>query len=58
MLSFLFLRYLSDVRVCAEASDWISFRRFLDLGPGDTVPDDTPLTKGARVENLHQLDRP
>jgi IS5 family transposase len=33
------------VRVCAEASDRISFRRFLDLGPGDTVPDDTTLTR-------------
>lgn len=48
LLKLLLLQHLyglSDVRVCAEASDRISFRRFLDLGPGDTVPDDTTLTR-------------
>jgi IS5 family transposase len=48
LLKLLLLQHLyglSDVRVCAEALDRISFRRFLDLGPGDTVPDDTTLTR-------------
>jgi len=35
---------LSDVQVSAEASDRYSFRDFLDLGPGKTVPDDTTIS--------------
>lgn len=35
---------LSDVQVSAEASDRYTFRDFLDLGPGKTVPDDTTIS--------------
>jgi IS5 family transposase len=35
---------LSDVQVSAEAGDRYTFRDFLDLGPGKTVPDDTTIS--------------
>ena len=35
---------LSDVQVSVEASDRYTFRDFLDLGPGKTVPDDTTIS--------------
>lgn len=39
---------LSDVRVVEEARDRLSFRQFLELTPGDSVPDDTTLVKFRR----------
>jgi len=35
---------LSDVQVSAEANDRITFRDFLDVGAGKTVPDDTTIS--------------
>jgi len=47
---------LSDIRVCEEASDRLSFREFLGLSSGDTVPDDTTLVRFRSRLAKHQLN--
>ena len=48
MLKLVLLQHwyqLSDVRVMEEAADRLSFRRFLGVGAGDTLPDPTTLVR-------------
>ena len=47
---------LSDVRVCQEAADRLSFREFLGIGGGDRVPDDSTLVRFRKRLSKHQLD--
>lgn len=47
---------LSDIRVCEEAKDRLSFREFLGLSASDTVPDDTTLVRFRNRLAKHKLD--
>lgn len=52
------LYQLSDPGVVAEAADRLSFRKFLDLGAGAQVPDDTTLVKfRGRLRNYGVFDK-
>lgn len=46
---------LSDVQVVEEAADRLTFRAFLDLGAGDTVPDDSTLVRFRDRLREHEL---
>lgn len=48
---------LSDIRVCEEAGDRLSFREFLGLSAGDTVPDSTTLVRFRKRLARHNLGR-